>query len=165
MKRGFFNSNGSKSSSQTLVTHGPLPPPASSISLASKAQTCNINTLTLNSANTDEPLIKVKDDQTVTWEESPLILLADSRIEDSPYFGYFPPNSRTPEMVIIHQDLESIEQAANWEIWKKPALKQKEKIELAFEIKPSEGKGMAMIARRDIAMGELIHAERYAFTA
>lgn len=152
MKRGFFSSN--PQDKRTSITHGPSRNPSStSIALSNNADN------EVKHVDNEEPLIKSKHEYTVIEEENPLILLADHRIDDAPYFGYFPPNSAIPEMVIIDQDLKTIEDAASWTVW--TASCDTTGVDPVFEIKGVEGKGMAMIACRDIAKGELIHKERY----
>lgn len=159
MKRGFFNSSAAgKSSSKATSTHRPLP---ASICLASTAA------LLSNSAPKEEEdlqyeqtLIHVIADYTIVEELSPLILLADHRMDASPYFGYFPPKSEEPEMVIICQDMETLEEIAAWKIWSEPACVDVSPAEWAFTVRSQPGKGMAMFASRDIKMGELIHGER-----
>ena len=159
MKRGFFNSSApGKGVTRTMVTHEPLPP---SIRLASEPISIGHTSITKStSSSRQEPLIKPKDDQTIVEEISPLILHADSRIDGAPYFGYFPSNSKEPEMVIITQDLQKIEKAAAWKIWSESIPMTSPAAERAFIIKGQVGKGLALFAARDLAAGEEIHRER-----
>lgn len=108
----------------------------------------------------DQPFIHVKADYTIVEEISPLILLADHRMDASPYFGYFPPKKEEPEMVIICHDVATLEEIASWKIWSAPACVDVPPAERAFTVRSQPGKGMAMFASRDIKMGELIHRER-----
>lgn len=109
----------------------------------------------------EKPLITVKRDQTVIWQERPLILLSDLRINKAPFFGYFPPNSPKPEMVIIDQYIQTIVRAASWKLWADVPSTTFEPALRSFNLKSVEAKGMAMVAARNIKMGELIHKERF----
>lgn len=64
-------------------------------------------------------------------------------------------------MVIIDQNIDVIVNAASWKIWTEAPPVVSAGDLLPFEVKAVEGKGMAMIAARDIKLGELIHKERF----
>lgn len=103
-------------------------------------------------------------DVTVVLEEDPiLILLADDRVDKAPYLGFYPPGSTSShELVIIDNELETIENAIQWPIWKdtvKPAELDASAAR-PFAVVDLEDKGTGMIATRDISAGELIHKER-----
>lgn len=119
--------------------------------------------MTSKSDDYEEPLILPKHDYTVVEDDDPLILLADHRVEGAPYFGYFPPNKAVPEMVIIDRDSKRLEEAASWEVWKSSTSALERNESPSFVIQAVKGKGMAMIAARDIKMGELIHKEKWVF--
>lgn len=160
MKRGFFNTTPSQAC-RTSAGHGP----SSTSTSTSMMPVARVTPATSTSGDSDEqPLIQPKHDYTIVEDEDPLILLADHRIQDAPYFGYFPPNKAVPEMVIIDQDLERIEDAAKWEVWKNACFATQGHEDPCCVLKVLEGKGIAMIASRNIRMGELIHKERYAFS-
>jgi hypothetical protein len=105
--------------------------------------------------------VKVKNDYTVVYEENPLILISDHRLDEPCYFGYFPPGETPSQMVIIDSVVEKIEAAADWPAWKneKGAANNGAR-EWPFQVKAVEGRGMAMIAARDVPAGELICKER-----
>jgi len=153
MKRGFFASS---QSTRTSAVHEPSTPSKTPASISRIPQTDT----GIEQFDDNEPLIKPKHDHTVIEDGLPLILLADYRIDDAPYFGYFPPNKAIPEMVIIDQELKTIENAALWEVWKGVQSGYKADFNPSFVIKAVESKGMAMVAARDIKMGELICKER-----
>lgn len=106
--------------------------------------------------------ISINYDTTIVIQDNPLILLSNN-IPGSPYFGYFPPGSAEPELVLVHNGLETVKRAANWPVWKTTSqsayvLDQKSD---TFKIVPVEGKGFGMVAARTIRAGELICQERY----
>lgn len=107
----------------------------------------------------DNP-ISVWNDTTATVQISPLILLSDT-LPQSTYFGYFPPGSSKPEMVLIHNDLEKVKAAANWPVWKRKGSITVSAQDTKIKIVPIEGKGLGMVATRAIRAGELIYQERY----
>ena len=77
------------------------------------------------------------------------------------YFGYYPAASKEPTMVYIDQDLERmqklLERSSKWEPPVFAALSEEER---CFVIKDCPGKGLGMVAKRDIAKGQLICSER-----
>lgn len=101
-------------------------------------------------------------DKTRIVQEKPLILQSDKHNPRSSYFGYFPPNSKEPELVLIDNDLNKIRNAANWSAWKtsKSAGIVKIQNEAKIKIVPIEGKGLGMVATGPIYAGELIYQER-----
>lgn len=109
---------------------------------------------------TQEPCIKAERDDTCVVQSDPLIL----QCEKNPpglYFGYFPPGSKAPETVIIHPSLDVLKAAANWPAWKTQQNASPSAATVpAFEVVSIPGKGLGMVAKRDIVMGELIHKER-----
>jgi hypothetical protein len=110
-------------------------------------------------------LITARSDRSGKIQSNPLILIADqlfpSALGLSPYFGYFPPNSSAPELVLIDHSLEFIKAAARNEAFKAYTLHlPDEEREPCFAIVPVEGKGLGMVATRDINRGELIYRER-----
>lgn len=64
--------------------------------------------------STESHLISVKDDRTIVIQEKPLILQSDKYNPTSPYFGYLPPCSKEPEMVLVDNDIANIRAAAKW---------------------------------------------------
>ena len=104
--------------------------------------------------------VAVSKDYTAIYDDSTaLILQSDYRLERSPFFGYFPPGSKEPSMVYIDSEVKRIESAADWSIWNERDMPEVAESARCFEIKDVEGKGKAMIARRDIPAGTLIWKE------
>ena len=87
---------------------------------------------------------------------APFIVKADEELVMSPYFGYYPPGSNSPEVVIIAQDEEVLQDAAKWPVWQRTRAPRRAKV----EIKAVDGKGLAMMAAKNIEKGEVIHTER-----
>ena len=105
--------------------------------------------------------VKVKNDCTVVYEENPLILISDHRLEEPCYYGYFPPGKTPPQMVIIDSAVEKIEAAVEWPVWKNENGAASNGVTKGlYQVKAVEGRGMAMIAARDVQAGELICKER-----
>lgn len=96
---------------------------------------------------------------------SSFILQADHRNDSSPFFGYFPlrqcagPGDNGHSMVLIHSNVGKIEDLMQSDVWK-ATLPDVPENERCFLVESRDGKGMAMIARRDIDAGELIFKER-----
>jgi hypothetical protein len=101
-------------------------------------------------------------DVTALVKKDPLIMGSDYRWLPTPYFGFFPPCSQAPEMVIIDHCVEFIRKAASWPVWKgMEASKTDSRIDnVPFNLAPIEGKGLGLIAKQEIKAGELIVKER-----
>lgn len=107
------------------------------------------------------PTISAPQDYTCIYEESPLILQSDYRIDDSPYFGYFPPRASpgSHTMVYIDADPDRIDAAADWPVWGLPQPKLP--YEAPYAIRSAYGgRGLGMFAIRAIPAGTLIAIER-----
>ena len=116
-------------------------------------------TIDENAENAEISLPSDEDRTVVHQEENPFILQSDYRF-DSPYFAYLPPSAEPgeAELVFIDDNVDVAEASADWPVWKQP--RQDDSSPKSFTISAIPGKGLGMIATRDIRKGELICSER-----
>ena len=112
------------------------------------------------------PLITLPKFRDVTFvfrQANPHILRADWRLPiPSPYIIYLPPSAvpGDAELAIVENDIGNL---ASWlKGWNKQAMRI-ETADRSFEIANIPGKGLVMIALRDVRKGEVIYAERPLF--
>jgi hypothetical protein len=158
--------NSASPASKVITSHPPCFHP-SSITCAEAMETEKLVEAFMRNGPGPRPtkagtFIKPIDDRTSLVQKDPLILLSDQIQPKSPYFGFFPPGSDSPELVLIDHSLDFIKDAAQWPIWKSDnAWKlNNDTAEALFDIMPMKGKGKGMVAKCDIKMGEMIARKR-----
>ncbi|KAJ7209592.1 hypothetical protein GGX14DRAFT_630897, partial [Mycena pura] len=96
-----------------------------------------------------------------TYSDDPRIIQADYRhgqAPDASYFFYFPHKPVGDASIVFLDHLRNIQKISRWDLWKNPVPSQDVTPLYALEL--SSDKGMAMVARRKIQVGELIASER-----
>ncbi|KAJ7128936.1 hypothetical protein C8R43DRAFT_1026427 [Mycena crocata] len=95
-----------------------------------------------------------------TYSQSPRIIEADYRHGQAPeatHFLYLPTTDAT---IVFLDHLQNIRHISGWNLWKTPDVATTATADLPFILEQSSNKGMKMVARRCIEMGELIALER-----
>ncbi|KAJ6593646.1 hypothetical protein B0H19DRAFT_1091392 [Mycena capillaripes] len=142
MKRGFLgNKKGSKSA--RAVSKNPVPAENE------------------NAPDAGDPISDFQLSQTCkTYSENPLIIEADYRHGQAPeasHFLYLPSKFGQASIVFLDH-LHNIQKISRWGIWKDPPPPATP--DPPFILEQSSNKGIKMVARRPIALGELIVLER-----
>ncbi|KAF8170270.1 hypothetical protein K438DRAFT_1854322 [Mycena galopus ATCC 62051] len=96
-----------------------------------------------------------------THSENPLIIEADHRHGQAPEASHFlyVPHTRGDAAIVILDHLHNLQRMSQWDIWKHPPPAPGPPSP-PYVLEQSLDKGMKMVARRPIAMGELIASER-----
>ncbi|KAJ7287034.1 hypothetical protein C8J57DRAFT_1460483 [Mycena rebaudengoi] len=152
MRRGFLANAKPRSSSNSK------PPSRSNSGTAQANKVTDTGPAPVPSDPVDSDAQFQPSDTCRTYSDNPRIVVADFRHGAAPeasHFLYLPPDDST---IVFIDHLHTILQISRWDIWKQPAPSPPP--DPLFALEHSTDKGMKMVARRPIRMGELIILER-----